>query len=43
MQPGVLGFDLFVDGDVGIGVFPEREELLIRLARGSLVAHQLSR
>jgi hypothetical protein len=30
MQPGVLGFGLPVDGDVGIGVFPEGEEILIR-------------
>src|ERR1039458_6709946 len=37
-QLGVLGFGLLVDGDVGIGVFPEGEEILIRLARGRLVA-----
>src|SRR5271165_167919 len=38
-QLGVLGFGLLVDGDIGIGVFPEGEKILIRLARGSLVAH----
>jgi hypothetical protein len=34
MQPGVLGLGLLEDGDVGIGVFPEGEEILIRLAGG---------
>ena len=41
-QPGVLGFGLLVDGDVGIGVFPEGEEILIRgagfVAGGRVVA-----
>src|SRR5271166_3655423 len=27
---GVFGFGLLVDGNVGIGVFPESEEILIR-------------
>jgi hypothetical protein len=35
----VLRLRLFVDRDVGIGVLPESEEFLIRLARGGLVAH----
>ena len=39
LQLRVLGFGLLVDGDVGIGVFPEGEEILIRLACGGLVAH----
>ena len=25
----LLGFGLFVDGDVGVGVFPEREEVFV--------------
>jgi hypothetical protein len=29
LQFRVLGFGLFQDGDVGVGVFPEREEILI--------------
>jgi hypothetical protein len=29
LQLGVLGFGFFQDGDVGIGVFPQREEILI--------------
>ena len=33
MQPGVLGFGLPVDGDVGIGVFPEGEEVFVRCKR----------
>jgi hypothetical protein len=28
LQPRVLGFGLLQDGDVGVGVFPEREEVL---------------
>ena len=36
MQPGVLGLGLLEDGDVGIGVFPEGEEILIRLAPAEL-------
>jgi len=27
LQPRVLGFGIFEDGDVGVGVFPEREEI----------------
>jgi hypothetical protein len=30
LQLGVLGFRTNEDGDVGIAVFPEREEILIR-------------
>ena len=29
LEPRVFGFGLFQDGDVGIGVFPKREEILI--------------
>jgi hypothetical protein len=29
LQLRVLGFGFLQDGDVGIGVFPEREEILI--------------
>ena len=32
-QPGILGFGLLVDGNVGIGISPEREEILIRGVR----------
>ena len=38
----VLRFRLPVDGNVGIGIFPESEKVLIRLARGFLVAHHNS-
>ena len=38
LQLGVLGFRFFKDGNVGIGVFPEREEILVTLARSFLVA-----
>ena len=41
LQLRVLGFGLPVDGNVRIGIFPEGEEVLIRLARGVLVAHHL--
>jgi len=30
LQLGVFGFGLLQDGDVGVGVFPKREEILIR-------------
>jgi hypothetical protein len=36
LQLRVLGFGLVQDGDVGVGVFPERQEILIRGA-GRLV------
>src|SRR5262249_49112005 len=29
LQLGVLGFGLLIDGDFGIGVFPESEKILI--------------
>jgi hypothetical protein len=29
LQPRVLCFGLFQDGDVGIGIFPERQEILV--------------
>jgi len=29
LQLGVLGFGLLEDGDVGVGVFPEGEEILV--------------
>ncbi len=32
LQLRVLGFGLLIDGDVGIGVFPKAEEILIRRA-----------
>lgn len=39
LQPSVLRFGLLVDGNVGISMFPEGKESLIRLPRGCLVAH----
>jgi hypothetical protein len=30
LQLRVLGFGSFKDGNVGVGIFPEREEILIR-------------
>ncbi len=38
-QSRVLGFGMPVDRNVGISIFPERKEILIRLAHGGLVAH----
>ena len=29
LQPCVLGFGLFQDGNVGVGVFPEGEEVFV--------------
>jgi hypothetical protein len=34
LQLGVLGFGLLQDGDVGVGVFPEREEVARELFTG---------
>ncbi len=39
MELCVLQLCLFVDGDVGICVFPESEEVLIGLSSGGLFAH----
>jgi cytochrome oxidase assembly protein ShyY1 len=33
LQLGVLRLALFQDGNIGVGVFPEREEILVRGAR----------
>ena len=38
LQLRVLGFGLLQDGDVGVGVFPEREEVLIDSSRFGRVA-----
>ncbi len=38
MDPRVLGLGLFKDGDVGVGVFPEGEEILV----GSLCLELIS-
>jgi hypothetical protein len=35
---GVFGLGLDEDGDVGVGVFPECEGILVGAARGSVVA-----
>jgi len=29
VQPGVLGLGLLEDGDVGVGIFPEGQEILV--------------
>ena len=34
VEGGVFGFGLFQDGDVGVGVFPESEEILVGFAGG---------
>jgi hypothetical protein len=33
LQLRVLGFSFFQDGDIGIGVFPEGEEIFVRRER----------
>jgi hypothetical protein len=35
-QPGVLGFGLLVDRNIGVGIFPELQGIFIRLARRGL-------
>jgi len=30
LQPGVLGYGLFQNGNIRVGVFPERQKILIR-------------
>ena len=39
LQLGELRLGFLQNGDVGVGVFPESEEVLIRLERGGVVAH----
>jgi hypothetical protein len=40
LQRRVLSLGLFQDGDVGVGVFPEGEEILIRrLSLGGVALH----
>jgi hypothetical protein len=40
LQPRVLRLGFFQDGNVGVGVFPEREEILIRrLGFGGVALH----
>jgi len=36
LQPGVLSLRLLEDGDVGVGVFPEGEEVLAILFKSSI-------
>src|SRR5215472_14871797 len=40
LQSCVLGLGLFQDGNIGVGIFPEGEEILISDARFGLVACQ---
>ena len=37
LQLGILRFSLLQDGDIGIGIFPEGEEILISRARSGQV------
>ena len=39
MQFGIFGFGLLVNWDVRIGILPERQEILVRLARSGFIAH----
>lgn len=32
-ERGALGFGLLKDGDIGVSVFPQREEILVRSPR----------
>jgi hypothetical protein len=42
LQLRVLSFSLLQDGDVGVGVFPEREEILVRrLGLGRVALHNI--
>jgi hypothetical protein len=42
LQLGVLRLGLLQDGDVGVGVFPEREEILVLTLRpGSVARHRV--
>jgi len=40
LELGVLGFGLSIDGNIGVGVFPNAKEFFVRFARGCVVAHQ---
>jgi hypothetical protein len=40
LQPRILRIVLLVDGDVGIGIFPEREEIFVGSERADAVALQ---
>jgi hypothetical protein len=40
LELGVLGFDLSIDGKVGVNVFPNAKEFFVRFAGGHVVAHQ---
>ena len=37
---GVLGFGFFQDGDIRVGIFPQREEILVGGAGAGVVASQ---
>ena len=40
LELGVLGFGLFLDGEIGVGVFPHGEKILIGSSRLGFVAGQ---
>ena len=42
-QGSVLGLGLLVDGNIGVGLFPQGEKLFIRVPGGGLVTHHLLR
>src|SRR6266851_2713146 len=41
--PGVFGFGLLINGNLGFGVLPESQEIFIPLAGGGFVAHHFLR
>ena len=43
LQPGVLGFGLLINGNIGIGVLPQIQESPVRLPPRGFVAHHLLR
>ncbi len=40
LELGVLGFGLSIDGNIGVGIFPNAKEFFVRFAGGCVVAHQ---
>ena len=40
LQLGILGFGLLQDGDVGVGVFPECQEVFVGIFRSAPVSRQ---
>jgi hypothetical protein len=40
---GILGFGLLIDGNIGVGILPESQEIFVPLAGGNFVAHHFLR